>query len=187
MGPIRNLQTKYGLQPRYCTKVHKVKQNGFQLWHPHPPHPPVQAVFSIIVLGTLAYAADRFWDSPSEINFLIFVSVWTLLALAYLIVAPMKFQQFAHKWAILGLEAVTMIFWFAGFIALADLLGGARCGSRAGRRSGVCRSSIAGCVFAAFEWILFAITTAVSGLHAWRNKNERTVKQDPAAEVHNPI
>jgi len=35
--------------------------------------------------------------------------------------------------------------------------------------------------------ILFAITTAVSGLHAWRNKNERTVKQDPAAEVHNPI
>jgi len=147
----------------------------------------VQAVFSIIVLGTLAYAADRFWDSPSEINFLIFVSVWTLLALAYLIVAPMKFQQFAHKWAILGVEAVTMIFWFAGFIALADLLGDARCGSRAGRRSGVCRSSIAGCVFAAFEWILFAITTAVSGLHAWRNKNERTVKQDPAAEVHNPI
>ena len=35
--------------------------------------------------------------------------------------------------------------------------------------------------------VLFAITTAVSGLHAWRNKNERIVKQDPAAEVHNPI
>ncbi|KAK0112599.1 hypothetical protein ONS95_014342 [Cadophora gregata] len=147
----------------------------------------VQALFSIIVLGTLAYAADRLFDSPSEINFLIFASVWTLLALAYLILAPMKFPQFAHKFAILGVEAVTMIFWFAGFIALADLLGDARCSGRGGRGNGVCRSSIAGCVFAAFEWILFAITTAVSGLHAWKNRNETTVKQDPAAEVHNPV
>ncbi|KAH7409743.1 membrane-associating domain-containing protein [Cadophora sp. MPI-SDFR-AT-0126] len=147
----------------------------------------IQAVFSIIVLGTLAYAADRSWDSPSEINFLIFASVWTLLALGYLILAPMKFPQFAHKFAILGVEAVTMIFWFAGFIALADLLDDARCGSRAGRSDKVCRSAIAGCVFAAFEWVLFAITTAVSGLHAWKNKNERIVKQDPAGEVQNPI
>ncbi|KAH7309242.1 membrane-associating domain-containing protein [Rhexocercosporidium sp. MPI-PUGE-AT-0058] len=144
----------------------------------------VQAVFAIIVLGTLAYAADTFWDSPSEVNFLIFASVWTLLALAYLILAPAKFPQFAHKFAILGVEAVTMIFWFAGFIALADLLGDAECGSKDGRRSRTCRSSIAGDVFAAFEWVLFAITTGVAALHVWKNKNETTVKRDPAAEAH---
>ncbi|KAG4442556.1 hypothetical protein IFR05_001968 [Cadophora sp. M221] len=141
----------------------------------------VQAVFAIIVLGSLAYTADKAYKSPSEVSFLIFASVWTLLALVYLLLAPAKFPQFAHKFAILGVEAVTMIFWFAGFIALADLLSDARCGSSYGRRESTCRSSIAGDVFAAFEWVLFSITTGVAALDAWKNKGERTVKQDSVA------
>ncbi|KAL2066001.1 hypothetical protein VTL71DRAFT_2072 [Oculimacula yallundae] len=140
----------------------------------------LQAVFAIIVLGTLAYAASTFYDTPSEVSFLIFTSIFTLLALIYLMLAPAKFPKFAHKYAILGVEAVTMLFWFAGFIALADLLGDARCGVRGGR---TCRSSIAGTVFAAFEWILFTITTVLAALHVWRNKNETTIKHDPATEI----
>ncbi len=129
----------------------------------------VQALFAIIVLGVLAYgmglsisscsllltasAANAINDigygasSPSEINFLIFCSVWTLLVLVYLILAPAKFPQFAHKYAILGVEAVTMIFWFAGFIALAAKLGTGSCFGY-----GPCRASKAGIVFGAFEW-----------------------------------
>ena len=41
-----------------------------------------------------------------------------------------------------------MLFWFAGFIALAVLLTDIGCGSR----NGVCAASVAGDVFAAFEW-----------------------------------
>lgn len=52
---------------------------------------------------------------------------------------------------ILATEAITMIFWFAGFIALANLLndfeGG--CG-----KWGPCSAAIAGDVFAAFEWFV---------------------------------
>lgn len=64
----------------------------------------------------------------------------------YLVVAPARFPAAAHKFAILGVEALTMLFWFAGFIALAVWLDDRVCfGS-------VCASAKAATVFAAFEW-----------------------------------
>ena len=84
--------------------------------------------------------------SPSEINFLIFASAWTILALIYLIVAPWKVPDAAHKFGILAAEAVTMIFWFAGFIALAVFLGDRVCYGH------VCSAAKAAAAFAAFEW-----------------------------------
>lgn len=113
-----------------------------------------QALFALLVLILLAYSSHN-WSyysySPSSINFLIFVSVWTLLALIYLILAPMRFQRYAHKYAILGIEAITMLFWFAGFIALAALLSDVNVvGSASHWRPW--RTGVAGDVFAAFEW-----------------------------------
>ncbi|EMF15261.1 uncharacterized protein SEPMUDRAFT_37829 [Sphaerulina musiva SO2202] len=115
----------------------------------------IQATFAIIVLGTSAFVA-HWWNSyyngiahsPSSINFLIFCAVWSLLALVYLILVPMLFANTVlhHKFAILGLEAVTMLFWFAGFIALAVFLPGRGCTGT------VCGSARAACVFGAFSW-----------------------------------
>ena len=51
-----------------------------------------------------------------------------------------------HKFAILAVEAVTMIFWFAGFVALAVFLSGRMCYGR------VCNTAKAAAVFGAFEW-----------------------------------
>ena len=74
------------------------------------------------------YDDETIFDSPSEINYLIFVAIWTLLVLAFLMLAPKFFPKAAHNLVILALEFITMIFWFAGFIALAveadDLLCG---------------------------------------------------------------
>lgn len=42
-----------------------------------------------------------------------------MLVLIYLGLSPRFFPKFAHPYAILALDAVTMLFWFAGFIALA--------------------------------------------------------------------
>jgi len=78
---------------------------------------------------------------------MIFNSVWTLLAVAYLVIAPLKFPDAAHKFAILGVEALTMIFWFAGWIALAVLLG--EIGIQGWT---VGRVSAAGTAFGAIEW-----------------------------------
>lgn len=84
--------------------------------------------------------------SPSQVNFLVFTSVWTLLALAYLVIAPWKFPTAAHKYAVLAVEALTMLFWFAGFIALAVFLTDRPCYGT------VCNDAKALTVFAAFEW-----------------------------------
>lgn len=86
--------------------------------------------------------------SPGQVNFIIFDSVWTLLALAYLVVVPWRFSDTKahHKFVILGVEALTMLFWFAGFVALAVFLTGRRCDGS------VCSAAEASTVFAAFEW-----------------------------------
>jgi hypothetical protein len=55
---------------------------------------------------------------PSQISFLIFVSIWSLLVVGWQILTPRYAEKLAHKFVILALDAVTAIFWFAGFIAL---------------------------------------------------------------------
>lgn len=129
-----------------------------------------QVIFAIVVLGLTAYGRKTFfklppvqtnkdtvshwWSSywhavsPSQINFLIFDSVWTFLALCYLIIVPWRFSEtkLHHKFAILAVEGVTTIFWFAGFIALAIFLSDRMC------YGNVCSAAKAATVFAAFEW-----------------------------------
>ena len=97
---------------------------------------------------TVANWWGNFWHalSPHQINFLVFASVWTLLALIYLILAPMRFPAAAHKFGILAAESLTMLFWFAGFIALACFLSGRVCFGH------VCNAAKAATAFAAFEW-----------------------------------
>ena len=85
--------------------------------------------------------------SPDQINFLIFTSVWTLLVTVYLALSPVYMPHLAHKYAILALDAVTMIFWFAGFIALAVFITElSLCFGN------VCHSAQAAVVFGAFTW-----------------------------------
>jgi hypothetical protein len=115
------------------------------------PFRAAQALLCIIILGLMAYVVND-WSlavagSPAEANYLLFCSVWTILALAYLVIAPARFETAAHKFGILAAEFLTMIFWFAGFIALAVFLTGVRC-----YHWGPCRAAKAATVFAAFEW-----------------------------------
>ena len=92
----------------------------------------------------------NYWHRPStsQINFVIFDAVWTVLALAYLVIVPWRFAdtKACHKYAILFAEGVTMLFWFAGFLALAVWLSQRTCfGS-------VCSAAKAAAAFGAFEW-----------------------------------
>ncbi|GAB7354403.1 hypothetical protein MBLNU459_g4898t1 [Dothideomycetes sp. NU459] len=142
-----------------------------------------QAIFTIIVLGLCGDVANwwgSFWHaySPSEINFLLFTSVWTILALLYLILAPWLFPQAAHKFGILAAEALTMLFWFAGFIALAAFLSVRACWGS------VCTAAKVATVFAAFQWLLFAISTLLATLHVLRTRGTHNNKADPAMDVH---
>ena len=128
----------------------------------------VQALFSIIVLGLTAYLVDAYngpgynW-SPHSVNFMLFCSIWTLLAVAYLLLAPTRFPKAAHKFAIGAVEFITMIFWFAAFVAVAVRWNNSWWGY-AGRGT-FYSCGVAAIVFSAFLWLTFVATTILAALH----------------------
>ncbi|OJJ44860.1 hypothetical protein ASPZODRAFT_634619 [Penicilliopsis zonata CBS 506.65] len=147
----------------------------------------VQAIFAVIVLGLTAYVINwddyYSWWSPSTVNFMLFNSVWTLvIALPYIVLAPVFFAGIVHPFIVVGMEAVTMIFWFAGFIALACVLPPPRA-----CHSSLCDSLQAATVFGAFEWALFAATTTINVMAVFTSRGNNGVKANPNAAVHTGV
>ncbi|EEH37683.1 hypothetical protein PAAG_08101 [Paracoccidioides lutzii Pb01] len=119
----------------------------------------IQVLFAIIVLGLTAYAVNSSQgSSPDEVNFLLFDAIWTMLiAVPYLVLSPLYFPAVAHKYALIATEAITLLFWFAGFIALAASLPPAGlC-----KYYTICKALQAATVFSAFEWLLFVATAVL--------------------------
>ncbi|CDM35640.1 hypothetical protein DTO013E5_6472 [Penicillium roqueforti] len=120
-----------------------------------------QALFGVIVIGLTGYVVSLFyngWSYSDTVNFLLFLGCWTaFVAVPYLVVAPIWFPRLAHRFVIPAVEVITMIFWFAGFIALGAILPAPRwCHGSA------CSSLQAATVFGAIEWVLFAVTSYFS-------------------------
>ena len=65
----------------------------------------------------------------------------------------------------LAIEAVALLSWFAGFVAVAVNIGTGIC--QAGNAS--CRSLEAATIFGASEWLLFMITTALTSMLVFNN------------------
>ena len=112
-----------------------------------------QGFLALLILILMAYVVNNWangWWSPDSANFLLFCAVWTLLAVAYLVLSSIRFHDHpvGHKFGVLAVEVVTTIFWFAGWIAFACLLGDLP-GSRWWT---VKRVGEAAVVFAAIEW-----------------------------------
>lgn len=85
--------------------------------------------------------------APSQIAFLIFAAVWTvLIAVPYTTITPRYFPKVANKYVMLSMEVTTAVFWLGGFAGTADFVrklvicDGALCGS-----------AKAGIVFGSFE------------------------------------
>lgn len=98
----------------------------------------VALVWSIIELGLTAYAVDVTWRASvanARFGFLVFASLWTLLVTAFFILFPMFSRRSGGgeaRWMsplALALNGVTMIFWLAGFAAVADMYLGAPSGT----------------------------------------------------------
>jgi hypothetical protein len=110
---------------------------------------------------------------------MLFTSIWTLLILVYLVLAPLRFPTAAHKFGILAAEAITNIFWFAAWVAMASLLG-----SIYTHGWDAYRVAVAATVFAAIEWLLFMATTIMASMHVWRTRGAgHSGKHDPNMEV----
>ena len=129
--------------------------------------------------------------SPSQVNFLVFASIWSLLALVYLaIVAPAlgstspterstgNLSRYAtNKWAVFAVDAVTAIFWLGGWIALAMLVGGpSTCTT-------FCAAIQASVAFAAFLWALFMGAALWDAWVSWRVRGSPLSKTPQHQEV----
>lgn len=80
---------------------------------------------------------------------MLFTTIWTIFpALTYLVLAPRFLPLSANNKIIhLAMDAITALFWFAGFIALA-----AWYGDHDYCLGSFCGVVVATCVFGAFEW-----------------------------------
>lgn len=115
-----------------------------------------QFVFSLIVLGLAGYCVNYFGHYP-EAAFLVFCSIWSWLMLAYLTLTPMYFPDFHNRWVVVGCESVTVVFWFAGFIAIAETTGPSRF-KCFGSGCRVLDCAKAAAAFGAFSWVVWCAT-----------------------------
>ena len=88
--------------------------------------------------------------APGEVNFNLFNGIWTgFLVVPYLVLAPIYVEAAAHPLVMAAVEALSCLFWFAGFIALAALIGRVPASvCSADNRCGVLQAAT---VFGAFE------------------------------------
>ncbi|CAK7220623.1 hypothetical protein SBRCBS47491_004251 [Sporothrix bragantina] len=133
-------------------------------------------VFAVVELGLTAYCVSV-WDrayadsSPSILNFMLFNSIWSILVLLYIGLTPLYFTRVFHRIASLALEWITMIFWFAGSIALAVDVGGPfNCGN-----NHYCGAVEAAIAFGFFLWALFCVLVVVDTIESLRSRRNHTI------------
>jgi len=148
-----------------------------------------QGIFAVVVLGLSAYVAhwydaDTLTASPSQINFLIFIPLFSFISIAYLEITPRFAAKASHPFAHLAFEIINTLFYFAGFIALAVFLG-----KLLFCRGSVCAAARADAVFAAFSWILWTGSTVILALEIFKGgiKGIKTDKQATAAMKEAPM
>jgi len=117
---------------------------AYGAWLPeplYPSHSPTNPLFLVI-------STFNGWSYSSTVDFNLFLGCWTtFLATPYLAAAPIYAPHLAHRYVIPAVEVVTMIFWFAGFIAM-----GAELPPAVGCTWSTCRALQAVTVFGSFEW-----------------------------------
>ncbi|EZF34680.1 hypothetical protein TMEN_3718 [Trichophyton mentagrophytes] len=131
----------------------------------------VQALLAVVTLGLIAYVVNwvrerLVFGGLDSANFLLFDSIWTLfIALPFIVFSPKFFPALAHQYALLGVEAATVLFWFSAFISLAvDTSNIGECT--------VCSVVKAAIAFGAFEWAAFVGTFVLNVMPMINNRNK---------------
>lgn len=148
----------------------------------------------ILTWSTVAewYNTSTLSKSPAQINFLIFVPIFSIFSVLYLELSPRFMKKgklpsmycypvtlctdyfeakdstnmisaAAHPYAHLAVEIISALFHFAGFIALAVFLNRLLfC------RGSVCHAARADAGFAALGWVLWMATTTLVAMEIFR-------------------
>jgi hypothetical protein len=119
------------------------------------------------------------------VNFLVFSPVWSLLALAALVVVPMKMASLAAstpvKFGLFALEILTMLYWLGGFIALAVFLRDRIC------FGAVCDVAKAGTVLSAVNWLVWMGSAVLSAVVIFKREPAAPMLKEPKVEMHQGV
>ncbi|KAF2865813.1 marvel domain-containing protein [Massariosphaeria phaeospora] len=142
----------------------------------HPVLRALQFIFAIVIMGTDGYAIHvyrgytayidtptggfySYFGVPNAWGFLMFCAAWTILVVVFQLVAGNAFADRAWiSYLRVAVEAVALLSWFAGWIAVAADIGTKACPK--GYIS--CGALKAATVFGAVEWLLFMITATLT-------------------------
>jgi hypothetical protein len=130
------------------------------------------------------YNSDTLTASPSQINFLIFVPLWSFITIAYLEITPVYAKRgkchnllspslkttlttgrftASHPYAHFTLEIITTIFYFAGAVALAVFLS-----KLLYCRGSVCASARAAAILSSISFVTWVVTTTLLGAEIFK-------------------
>ncbi|KAI0181434.1 membrane-associating domain-containing protein [Hypoxylon sp. FL1284] len=122
-----------------------------------------QLLFAIIIMGLTAFVAhwynvDTMSSSPSQINWLLAVSIITILSVLYLEISSRFMARLSHPLVAFALEVCNVIFNFSGFVALSVFMSRLLfC------RGSVCHSAQASIAFGAIEFLLWTGSAILTG------------------------
>lgn len=141
----------------------------------------IQGLFSVLVIALSGYVAhwynvDTLTASPSQINFLMFAGIWSLISIIFLEGVVRFFPKANHPFVAIGIEASNVLFFFSGFIALAVFLS-----KLLFCRGGVCAAARADVAFAATLFVGWAASFVIVGLMTLRSGGFRKASSAPSA------
>ena len=122
-----------------------------------------------------------YYGVPDAWGFLMFCAAWTVLIVIFHLIAGISFADRALIGYIrVAVEAVAVLSWLAGFIAVAVQVSTDTCSE--GKSS--CASLKAATVFGAFEWLLFMVTAALTVMLVFKgSRKPRASTTKPGAAV----
>ncbi|ORY64047.1 membrane-associating domain-containing protein [Pseudomassariella vexata] len=122
-----------------------------------------QFAMAMVILGLSAYVAnwynvDTLTTSPSQINWLLFSSLFTIISVAYLELTPRFAPRASHPYVSIALEFCNVLFYFAGFIALSVFIS-----KLLFCRGTVCGAAKADVAFGVMEFLLWGVSAVLMG------------------------
>ncbi|KAK4248682.1 membrane-associating domain-containing protein [Corynascus novoguineensis] len=128
----------------------------------------IQGIFALLVLILSAFVANWYNTStsylpPSQINFLIFAAVWSLISIACIELVPRFVSRIPKAYIAAPLDLTNALFYLAGFAALAAFLNGLLfC------RGDVCHAAQAAVAFGAFSFAAWTASAALTCLELFK-------------------
>ena len=122
-----------------------------------------------------------YYGVPNAWGFLMFCAAWTVLIVIFHLIVGISFADRALiSYICVAIEAVAVLSWLAGFIAVAVQISTNICS--AGKNS--CGLLKAVTVFGAFEWLLFMVTAGLTVMLVFNSSRKpRTSMTTPSAAV----